>query len=198
MDVRSFSIQSAAWKRLKRNKAALFGIFVIVLAIFTAVFGYVIAPDSSPYANRMIVEIGGKKPGFKQLFLKIKKENPVSHPNFFSRLISGKEDEYNYIPINRYWVTGDSLVTEKVIDEGIYDTLFFPASSFAKPLGKNFIWKTSLLGTDKYGRDLLSRLIIGVRVSLSVGLISLVISLTLGILLGAIAGYFRGKIDEAI
>ncbi len=58
--------------------------------------------------------------------------------------------------------------------------------------------KTFLLGTDKYGRDMLSRLIVGVRVSLIVGLIAVLISLTLGILLGAVAGYFGGKVDDLI
>ena len=54
------------------------------------------------------------------------------------------------------------------------------------------------LGTDKFGRDILSRLLIGVRVSLSVGLISVFISLIIGIFLGALAGYFRGWVDEVI
>ena len=42
-----------------------------------AVFSYVIAPDHSPYANRMILEIGGQKPGYKQSFLLIKKQQTV-------------------------------------------------------------------------------------------------------------------------
>jgi len=58
--------------------------------------------------------------------------------------------------------------------------------------------KTFLLGTDKFGRDLLSRLMAGTIVSLSVGLISVLISLVLGITLGALAGYFGGWIDEVI
>ncbi len=62
----------------------------------------------------------------------------------------------------------------------------------------NIIDKTFLLGTDRFGRDLLSQLMIGTRVSLSVGLISVLISLVIGILFGALAGYFRGWVDNVI
>src|SRR5690606_29283492 len=58
--------------------------------------------------------------------------------------------------------------------------------------------KTFVLGTDLLGRDMLSRLLIGTRISLGVGLISVLISISIGIALGAIAGYFRGGIDAGI
>lgn len=58
--------------------------------------------------------------------------------------------------------------------------------------------RTFLLGTDRFGRDLLSRLLIGTRVSLSVGFISVFISLLIGITLGAMAGFFRGWVDDLI
>ena len=54
-----------------------------------------------------------------------------------------------------------------------------------------------LLGTDKLGRDLLSRLIYGTRISMSIGLIGVAISLTLGVLLGSLSGFYGGWVDLA-
>ena len=62
----SISFQTAAWRRLKKNKGAVFGLIVIFLAVIIAIFAYFFAPDPSPYSNRIILEIGGEKPGYKQ------------------------------------------------------------------------------------------------------------------------------------
>ena len=58
--------------------------------------------------------------------------------------------------------------------------------------------QTFFFGTDKYGRDMLSRMLYGIRISLSVGFIAVFISLIIGISLGLIAGYFRGRTDDII
>jgi dipeptide transport system permease protein len=55
-----------------------------------------------------------------------------------------------------------------------------------------------VLGTDPVGRDILSRLIHGTRLSLAIGLIAVAISLTLGVTLGLVAGYFRGLTETVI
>ncbi len=54
------------------------------------------------------------------------------------------------------------------------------------------------LGTDRFGRDMLSQLVLGIRVSLSVGFIAVFISLVIGITLGSLAGFFRGWLDQFI
>lgn len=63
---------------------------------------------------------------------------------------------------------------------------------------KNIITKKFILGTDPAGRDLLSRLIIGTRVSFSVGFVAILISVVIGVLMGALAGYYRGRVDDVI
>jgi peptide/nickel transport system permease protein len=55
-----------------------------------------------------------------------------------------------------------------------------------------------LLGADRLGRDMLSRLIYGTRISMSIGLVGVVISLVLGILLGGMSGYYGGAVDNII
>ena len=55
-----------------------------------------------------------------------------------------------------------------------------------------------LLGTDQYGRDILSRIIYGSQTSLLVGFITVFIAMAIGVTLGSVSGYFGGKIDEAI
>lgn len=72
-------------------------------------------------------------------------------------------------------------------------------SEIQKEIIKNHIQNRRYwLGTDLLGRDLLSRLIIGTRISLSVGLLSVMIALLIGITLGALAGYYRGAVDTFI
>jgi ABC-type dipeptide/oligopeptide/nickel transport system permease subunit len=190
-------------KRLLRNKGALFGLTVIGLSILTAVFAYFLAPDGSPDANRIIVEIGGRPPGFRQLFLPVRKERLPPPVGFFHRLVSGREDRYDYIPINSAVAKGDSLIVQKFVDEDVEERRAWPLSAI---LSDRPSWTdkhgtvaiTFWLGTDKYGRDILSRLLIGVRVSLAVGLVTVLLSLSVGVLLGALAGYYGGRVDEVI
>ncbi|MHA4843122.1 ABC transporter permease [Flavitalea antarctica] len=224
--------ERSTWRRLRKNKGAIGGIVIIILAVMIALLGYLVAPDSSANANRMIVEIGGQKPGFSMLFLKLPTQREQVQPSFFGKLLFGGKDRYDYIPITGFTETGDSLVITQYIDEGVEErrAFFLEKPSSKNKDNSNQALKTldningtnsgpdsinanlqhrSIseyeverirfhLGTDKYGRDILSRLLIGVRVSLGVGLITVIISLSIGVLLGAVAGYYRGWVDELV
>jgi ABC-type dipeptide/oligopeptide/nickel transport system permease subunit len=185
--------RTALWRRFKKNKGGLFGLVMIIFSVFIALFGYFIAPDPSPYANRIILEIGGEKPGFTQSFLLVKRPQPTT--NILLRALEGRKDQFEYIPIQSWKEQNNSIIGEKYIDEGVTEPISFARTSLA---ATPVVTKKFLLGTDKFGRDILSRLIIGTRISLSVGLITVLISVTIGILLGALAGYFGGKTDNII
>lgn len=110
-------------------------------------------------------------------------------------MLYGKRDPCDYIPITGYRLKGEELVADKYIDEGITEPV---AYTLKNAKGYTVEKIRFILGTDKYGRDILARLIIGVRVSLGVGLVTVVLSISIGVLLGSVAGYFRGWADDVI
>ena len=190
-----------SWKRFKKNKSALIGFILIVLIIFIALFAYVIAPDNTPNADMQTIEIQAKEAGYKQWFLKLEIKKPAVS-SFYSSFINGKPSKFIYIPISSYKTDKDVLFINKYVDDGITEEQRYSINEitnhYSKKINDCFILKTYWLGSDHLGRDILSRLIIGSRISLLVGLIAVLISLILGIGLGSIAGYFQGKIDACI
>ncbi|MDQ2718284.1 MAG: ABC transporter permease [Bacteroidota bacterium] len=192
----SFSFSQNAWRRLKKNKGAMAGLIIICMAVLIGIFAYYLGTDSTPDADRQIVEIMARKPGTTQLFIRVKKQKQISSTGFFQRLLFGAEDKYLYIPISHYVENRDSVFIEKYIDEGLQEKQVYAKNDLAD---KNYIEsKTFWLGTDTFGRDILSRLLVGIRVSIAVGLITVLISLSIGIILGAMAGYYGGKTDNII
>lgn len=189
------SAAAAAWRRLRRNPSAIFGMSVIAGSVLVALFAYPLSPDGSAYANRMVVETGGRRPGYHQLFLLVKKQGVQPAETALQKLFAGGTDPWQYIPVTHYREAGDSMIVDKLIDEGIEERMAFPLQQLAPT---PVVQKTYWLGSDKYGRDILSRLLVGTRVSLGVGLVAVIVSLSIGILLGAIAGYFGGRTDDIV
>jgi peptide/nickel transport system permease protein len=181
------SLSNIAWKKFRKDALGVAGLLVISLTIFVSIFAYVLAPDGSPYANQMHLELATQKPGFTVQMIQFPKSD-ITEISFFERLLNGQPALHKEIPISDWNETGYQEFAEgldlpwKVLPESNY----------------SISEKTYYLGTDKYGRDLLSRLLIGARISLAVGFISVFISLIIGISLGAVAGYYRGKVDDII
>lgn len=188
------------FKRLRKNKLAFAGLCFIIFSILIALFAYEVAPDNSPDADTQTVEIEAMNPGYSQQFLKIPQQVIDKH-SFFDRFFFGTKKDYSLFPINGYSIKADSIFVNKYVDE---DTSVVQKFSLAqinprkKNISKIIITKKYWLGTDVFGRDILSRLIVGTRVSLAVGFIAVLISLTLGVFLGALAGFYKGRTDAII
>jgi peptide/nickel transport system permease protein len=92
--------------------------------------------------------------------------NLLKETFILSQLWRGKEEAYALLPVTDYKRVNDSIVVQKFIDEGITERQSFHLSQL---MPDYITTKTFFLGSDKFGRDILSRLIVGTRVSLSVG-----------------------------
>ncbi len=200
------------WLKFKRNKLAFGGLIFILLLMLTGLLGYLIMPDSSPNANTMHLALTNRKPGSSFQFLIISRNPKVQQVGWLKKMLNGQAPDFKSIPVTGYrlenkqvfvreYIGDDEKAPEKAYDlseiypEGFKQVNNLNAEIFAR---QNVYKQTFWLGTDIYGRDLLSRLILGIRVSLSVGLMAVLISLCIGISLGAIAGYFGGRTDAAI
>jgi peptide/nickel transport system permease protein len=233
--LKSKSPGALAFAKLIKNKPAVFGLVVILLAILVAILGANIRKDKTLMANEMLLPIAAQKPGFKVKMLKVNKGKEIESANFFEHLFfGGTENPYKYIPISKFRFKDDELIYNEFsgdsenplpelkikmvqvvygVDNSIHDAknqqISFTDSEAHKQIisrlaleeliqKNNISTEKYVLGTDKYGRDLLSRIFAGTIISLSVGLIAVFISLLVGIFMGAVAGYYGGKVDAII
>ena len=186
-------------KYLRKDVWALISAIYIFLVIIVATFAYQLAPDKTRNANQMHLSIHSKGPGFSCLLLIIPRNNSTIRKSFFNGNIASSEE----IPVKDIsWVNDGILFKRYGNATDYFEKVDY--NDFAEGIGRNEIEKKYLkkkffiLGTDKFGRDLLSRLIIGSRVSVSIGFVAVIISLILGIFFGSIAGFYGGWIDKII
>lgn len=186
-------------KKLFRNIPAVAGMLFIAVISFIAVFAYIISPDFTPNANEQFPALAETPPGYYYRFVRLKKDK-VGSPTDGSWLF-GKEREYKLLPITAAEVlpNGGVKVAEykgKGFSPIVYD--IEPAQLYSPEPSNNLSRKIFRLGSDQLGRDIMSRLIVGSRVSLLVGLVAVLISTILGVFFGSIAGFYRGWVDKVV
>ncbi|MBX2827034.1 MAG: ABC transporter permease [Flavobacteriaceae bacterium] len=199
----STSLSKLALQKFKRNFWGVFSFIFLVLCTLIAIFAYALAPDNSQNANQMHLSIHSKAPGFTVDMLTIPSEEEKQ--NRIAVFFLGKKTTTTEIPISSYQLVEDGVEIVAYTPDGTAGlSKVYPISQFRnvqrpQDIKTQYITeKKFILGTDKYGRDLLSRMLIGIRVSLAIGFVAVFISLVIGIFFGSLAGYFGGKVDAAI
>lgn len=171
------------WSKLRRNRTAMFWGSVLVIMYFVAIFAGFFSPYT--YITQMrdhnwhppqatSVHLWDDDGEFHGPFV-----YEMTRPDIFSEF---EEDRSKVVPID-FFVRGASY---KFM--GIESTLHFFGTAKGQP-------PVFLLGSDQYGRDILTRIIYGARISLSVGIIGILISMSIGMLIGGLAGYIGGRTD---
>ncbi|WP_010520375.1 ABC transporter permease [Aquimarina agarivorans] len=205
MQQRTTSLSGLALQKFKTNFWSVLSLGLIIFCGLIALFAYVLAPDNSQNANQMHLSIHSKPPGFKVKMLSVPNEISKEQSLISKFLVGDKNSPWEY-PIEQLKFTDKAVIMYpyssgkelKGVPKKILLTRF-PKGSTKSSIEANFVdHRLFILGTDKYGRDLLSRLLIGSRISFSIGFIVVLISLIIGVLLGALAGYFGGVIDVVI
>ncbi|MER7786880.1 ABC transporter permease [Streptomyces sp. NPDC097640] len=177
------------WRKFRRHKLAVAGAVVVLCAYLVVAFAEFLAPGSPSaaderhtYAPPQLVKVDFSWDDGLQLY--VNGFRTERDPETFEQIHTIDRDKR--IPL-RLFARGDDYRLWGII-----------------PWDRHLIGPTDpgqkvyLLGTDRAGRDLLSRIVHGSRVSLSIGLIGVAVSFVLGLLFGGISGYFGGAADTVI
>lgn len=183
------SIRQLMWLRFKRNRLAVFGMGFLIIMYLVALFAGFLAPygvrtthdeyASAPPHGLRIIDAEGRfhwRPFVYGL-------EPSINPETFRKEYTPNPEEI--YPL-RFWHLGPSY------------KLFGLIETERHLFGVDEPGKLFLLGTDRQGRDLFSRILYGSQVSLTVGLVGVFLSLIIGTILGVATGYFGGWFDDVV
>lgn len=176
------------WWSFKKHRLAMIGLVATALIYLVAIFCEFLAPTTQGAYSAEYTYAPPQRLHF------------LSEENGFGLYVYGYRSETDEETLERTFVIDESQeIPVRFFDRGeSYEmwSLFRGDLHLIGPVNDDDPFY--LLGADRSGRDLLSRIIYGTRVSMSIGLVGVAVSLVLGIILGGISGYYGGGVDTII
>ncbi|MDR5682973.1 MAG: ABC transporter permease [Armatimonadota bacterium] len=184
--VRARTPAQLAWRQLRKHRMALIGGIIVVLLYFVTIFGEFFAPYSLDFTDR----------------------SKFYHPPTPLRFVDD-QGQFSLRPFvygthladpatRRYETNADEKYYVRFFVRGEPYRLLFLIPTNIHFFGVDEPGRIFLMGTDQFGRDLLSRVLIGGRISMFLGVFVLMVSLPIGVIYGAISGYFGGRVDNVM
>ncbi|WP_368188475.1 ABC transporter permease [Aestuariibius sp. HNIBRBA575] len=180
------------WRKFKRHKIAYFSLWLVGFIYIVALFGHFFAPADPGQTNRRGIFV---PPQGIHFF--VTDQNGDSRFQLHANALDMKIDQATMR--RSYEDSEDEIIPLGFFVEGHEYTVLglFPAHRhFFGPIDPDDTFY--LFGSDRLGRDILSRIVAGTAVSMSIGLVGVVVSLVIGVSLGGISGFYGGWIDNLI
>lgn len=191
-EIYTASQSTLVWRAFKKHKLAMVGAVITVLFYLTALFAEFLAPFATDQFNEQytyappqaihIIDTSGDGVDFG-LYV----HGYTSEMDPASLAVQYEVDESVKIPLRFFDRSQETYEMWGLFEGDVH--LVGPVDD-SQPM--------YLLGSDRNGRDLLSRIIYGTRVSMTIGLVGVLVAFVLGLTLGGVSGYVGGKVDTII
>jgi peptide/nickel transport system permease protein len=179
------------WWKFRRHKLAMTGLAIVIFLYLLAIFAETIATRDPNLVNAAYTYAPPQRLGL------VREE---SGERVLGLHVYGYKSEINTETMERRFTLDESEIVPVGFWVKGYEYNLFGFIPFDRHLigPKDPSQPFYILGADRLGEDLFSRMIVGTRISMSIGLIGVFLSLILGIIIGGISGYFSGGLDTAI